>query len=1131
MTPGQKAQPWGTERRPWRRSALAVALTLGFPYVAWAEPGFMPQASAAPTTGQFENIAPVVIDPRLQNLPDNRPAAITAEGTRVARVRIEVDRNALPADGQTPVNVMVRLFDSRDEPLATPATITIEASAGRVHLLDRALDESGPTRGDLDHVTPGIQVRVPNGVTQFQLIAPSVPSDVLLRVTVGNCEAAGRISFVPELRPMLATGLIEGVADFSRSPTSGQSNSLFENELNNYHETDGGRDEFGARTEFFLKGVIQGSYLLTMAYDSDKAGQSPLFRDIQPEEYYPVYGDASIKGFDAQTTQKLYVRVDKDHSFVMYGDFNTGTSTHDPGALGNYQRSLTGLDGHYETSTVISNVYASHGSSEQVVEEQPARGTSGPYYVTNLNGIRNSEKVEILTRDRNQPSIILADQVMTRFVDYTFDPFAGQILFMSPVPTVDANFNPLSIRITYEVDAGGSRYWVGGVDGQVKLTDQWSVGGSAVKDDNPIAQYRLGSVNSTFRLDDHTSGTVEITHSALDRSADASLLGTDEASVESGNAERIDLREQNGPFQGILSAGRSDVGFYNPTAQLQGGREEIATRASYQVDSDFKVSAEVIKSEDRESGAERTAGQVFGDYKLSDMFTVEVGVRRSEDRVGNENGSPVGVNAYAAGITNTALGETYTPVATNSPQLQSNPNLTNSTSLRLRLTAKLSEKSSVYTEVERDVVDAQKQRYAAGADYQINERTRLYAQQEWSTSSSGPYGLSDGTRDSLTSVGISNTYMKDGQVYSEYRLRDADDERDAQAAFGVRNLWTLSDGVRVTAGFERLNTYSNSSTGLTTALPTTPTGTTPVTASTPVSGTVAGSPVLVTSTNGAPIPTGAASIGSLIAPVSAVGPATSLTGGIELTYDPTWKAAGRLELRQDADYDTILSTLAYSSKLDQNWTLITRNFLNYLDARNDTVADQYDERFQIGAAWRPVEDNRWNALARYELRMDENLSAPDAARETANIFSVQATYHPERAWWFSGRLAAERVADDFVGVRSDYSAYLLGFRVVYDITHRWDIGATADVLVSPEGAARQYAMGLEVGYLVKQNLWVSTGYNFAGFSNRDLTGTDYTNRGVYVRLRYKFDEDLLTDQGNAPTQTPTPLGPVAPQKP
>jgi hypothetical protein len=48
-----------------------------------------------------------------------------------------------------------------------------------------------------------------------------------------------------------------------------------------------------------------------------------------------------------------------------------------------------------------------------------------------------------------------------------------------------------------------------------------------------------------------------------------------------------------------------------------------------------------------------------------------------------------------------------------------------------------------------------------------------------------------------------------------------------------------------------------------------------------------------------------------------------------------------------------------------------------------------------------------------------------------------------------------------------------------------------------------------VGYLVKQNLWLSAGYNLAGFKDRDLVGSDYTNKGFYIRLRFKFDENLF----------------------
>ena len=57
------------------------------------------------------------------------------------------------------------------------------------------------------------------------------------------------------------------------------------------------------------------------------------------------------------------------------------------------------------------------------------------------------------------------------------------------------------------------------------------------------------------------------------------------------------------------------------------------------------------------------------------------------------------------------------------------------------------------------------------------------------------------------------------------------------------------------------------------------------------------------------------------------------------------------------------------------------------------------------------------------------------------------------------------------------------------------------------GASLQKSIGVEAGYLVKTNLWLSAGFNWAGFSDRDLS-SDYTARGVYLRLRYKFDADL-----------------------
>ena len=62
--------------------------------------------------------------------------------------------------------------------------------------------------------------------------------------------------------------------------------------------------------------------------------------------------------------------------------------------------------------------------------------------------------------------------------------------------------------------------------------------------------------------------------------------------------------------------------------------------------------------------------------------------------------------------------------------------------------------------------------------------------------------------------------------------------------------------------------------------------------------------------------------------------------------------------------------------------------------------------------------------------------------------------------------------------------------------------------------SKYYGVGLELGFMVMENLWLSAGYNVFGYSDKDLTAGEYTNKGAFVRLRYKFDEDLFTPKKN-----------------
>ena len=223
--------------------------------------------------------------------------------------------SAAIADGHTAAKITVKLTDDKGVPVTVRTPITLEASAGRWQV------------EDLDPREPGVQVFIEGGRGEFLLAAPDTPGEALVRASSGILKAEARLDFLPDLRPMIAAGVIEGVLNLrkldSRALVPARKQDNFEQELTHLSRlSNDGKTQAAARAALFLKGKVKGEYLLTLAYDSDKETRERLFRDIQPDEFYPVYGDSSVRTFDAQSTSKLYVRVDKDKSWLLYGDLS-----------------------------------------------------------------------------------------------------------------------------------------------------------------------------------------------------------------------------------------------------------------------------------------------------------------------------------------------------------------------------------------------------------------------------------------------------------------------------------------------------------------------------------------------------------------------------------------------------------------------------------------------------------------------------------------------------------------------------------------------------------------------------------------------------------------------------------------
>ncbi len=59
-----------------------------------------------------------------------------------------------------------------------------------------------------------------------------------------------------------------------------------------------------------------------------------------------------------------------------------------------------------------------------------------------------------------------------------------------------------------------------------------------------------------------------------------------------------------------------------------------------------------------------------------------------------------------------------------------------------------------------------------------------------------------------TVVGISSNYMKDGSVFSEYRVADGMSNREAEAAIGLKNRWEVQPKVYLSGSFEKIKSLS-----------------------------------------------------------------------------------------------------------------------------------------------------------------------------------------------------------------------------------------------------------------------------------------------------------------------------------
>ncbi|NCG33896.1 MAG: hypothetical protein GWP44_13580 [Proteobacteria bacterium] len=428
---------------------------------------------------------------------------------------------------------------------------------------------------------------------------------------------------------------------------------------------------------------------------------------------------------------------------------------------------------------------------------------------------------------------------------------------------------------------------------------------------------------------------------------------SDSASVTSGDAVRVALQHssQRGSFRAFYL--ESDSSFYNPSAGLYSGRRELGFTGRANLDTSTGIFAEALRSEDLTTGSVRRGGQLAIERRLRPWLDVDLGYRQTTFTEGDSGDSDVGDSQ--------------------------------TTSFRTRLTARpdVAGRPSLFGEYEQAFADSGKRRVALGGDLSLFDRARLYARHELISSLAGPYALVPDQDRNRTVFGLSADYSDRSQIFSEYRVRDAASGREAMASIGLRNQWSLGDGIQANTSFERLS------------------------------------------------------------PVSGEGrSALAVTGALDFTGSPLWKGSTRLEYRGADGSDQVLGTLGYIRKVSRDLSFIGQSALSWQNSSGAAY-----ERTRLGLAYRSTENSRLNALGRYEHNWQRQSGTNGSSSHGAHVLSGHANLQVNPAFVLRGQLAAKVANEtDTYGGTTRQTGTLLGVRATKDLTNRLDVGAVGRTL-------------------------------------------------------------------------------------
>ncbi|SFI52759.1 TonB-dependent receptor [Aerobium aerolatum] len=879
------------------------------------------------------------------------------------------------------------------------------------------------------------------------------------------------------------------------------------------------------RLAFYLKGKIKGEYLLTAAADTAEDDLDRIFknlgarnprhilRNLDPDDYYPVYGDDSTMIEDAPTNGKFYVRIERGDSHAMWGNFKTNvTGTQ---FLRN-ERALYGAQGVYvspdstefgERRTEVS-VYAAQPDTLPQRDEFRATGGSS-YFLKRQNTISGSQTVTVEIRDPITGRV-LERRHLTEGEDYRFDYLQGVILLNRPLSSTSGSIGPvrdgalggnqvfLIAQYEYEpiaTDVDG--YSIGG-RGQHWLGEHVRVGLTGMQETSGDADQKAGGVDVRLRMSERSYLDAEVAASrgtgfGLSRSYDGGLSQSD--SLVSGGAGntalawrlkgRLDLRDidpnaPKGTVGGYFE--HQDAGF----STLDG--TTATDKRLWGMDADLELAPNMrarLAYDDFSDGTGQTKRQGSSslEHDLDERWRLSYGLTYTD--ILSPNAIAAGKSGYNGARLDGGVRLDYRP---------------NDDHLYYAFGQATIDRSN---DIDRN------DRLGVGTEFKLTDTVGLNGEVSYGTHGLG--GL----------AGLTYDPNANDQYYIAYRL-DPDRAYDLNRTFDLAG----TDRGDVVAGVRRrindqLSAYSENSYDLYGQR-----------RSLNQTYGVVYTPDERWTVNGGF--EGGLIRDNTIDPVSGLersdferyAPSLSMSyKDDERGIASRMRGEARIEDSEDGtrDQNTYLFAGGLLWKTSENWRAMINVDAVWSDTQSSVTSYQ-DTRYaetSLGWAYRPVDNDRLNALFKYTWLYDlpgngQRVSGATgemyAPAQRSHILSADFTY--DLVPWLSVgakygvRLAEVKYRTDAVGYPFETewqrsSAHLGIIRADLHIVRKWDLLLEGRILHSPEAKTTDFGALAAVYRHVGDNFKVGIGYNFGRFSDdlRDLTMDD---RGLFLNVVGKF---------------------------